>query len=358
MVSETIQDQARGAIASVGQASRAVIGYALRSPMTRWVAGPPAAHQLFIVPQDLRTADPSFASELYDGYFGLAGAVALTGSESPFTVLPPSPAWQRELYTFSWLRNLHAADDEVALEKARILIADWIALGRSAPRIASDADVAAQRVIALLSHAGFLLDSADADFYDAFMRMLTGELHDLTLNRGLRDNGVASIRATTALVFAGLCVAEQQSYLNGYLTNFHAEIEKQILPDGGHISRNPAALVEILLDLLPLKHCFIARKMEPPEILQRTIARMIPMVRFFRHGDGSLARFNGMGATPMDLLAAALVHDETGRVAGPLAPDSGYCRLERGNTIILADIGAPPPLTDSAKAHAGRFPSR
>jgi uncharacterized heparinase superfamily protein len=352
MVSESIQDQARAAIAAAGQAGRAMWGYARRSPVTRWAANPPAAHQLFIIPQDLRTADPSFASELYDGYFGLAGAVAATGSESPFAVLPPSPAWQRELYTFSWLRNLHAAGDEVSQDKARMLMANWIAAGRSAPRIASDADVAAQRVIALLSHAGFILDGVDADFYDAFMRMLTGELRDLSLNRALRDHGAASLRAVVALTFAGLCVAEQQSYLSGYVSGLQAELDRQILPDGGHISRNPAVLADLLLDLMPLKHCFTARKLDPPEFLTSAIGRIIPMLRFFRHGGGSLARFHGAGTTQMDLLAAALVYDETGAVAGPYAPDSGYCRLERGQTVIIADMGAPPPMSESARAHA------
>ena len=65
--------------------------------MSRALSPVPAAHQLLLIPQDLRTADPSFASELYDGYFGLAGTVALTGSLSPYTVEPPSVSWQREL---------------------------------------------------------------------------------------------------------------------------------------------------------------------------------------------------------------------------------------------------------------------
>ena len=37
------------------------------------------------------------------------------------------------------------------------------------------------------------------------------------------------------------------------------ELERQILPDGGHISRNPGALIELLLDLLPLRQAFAAR---------------------------------------------------------------------------------------------------
>ena len=37
------------------------------------------AEQLLLAPQELRTADPSFATELYNGHFGLAGRLAELG---------------------------------------------------------------------------------------------------------------------------------------------------------------------------------------------------------------------------------------------------------------------------------------
>ena len=73
-----------------------------------------------------------------------------------------------------------------------------------------------------------------------------------------------------------------------------------MLPDGGHISRNPGVLIELLLDLLPLRQAFAARNMAPPPALNNAIDRMMPMLRFFRHGDGNFALFNGMGPTPID----------------------------------------------------------
>jgi uncharacterized heparinase superfamily protein len=36
-----------------------------------------------------------------------------------------------------------------------------------------------------------------------------------------------------------------------------------------------------------------------------------------------------------------------------VAPDSGYCRLERGKAVIIADMGPPPPALSSGEAHAG-----
>lgn len=353
-MTDTFSDQARLAAIAVNQAARGAVRFALRSPVSRWMAGVPNAYHLLILPQDLRTGDPSFAVELYDGYFGLAGAVAPTGSESPFAIHPPTPSWQKELYSFSWLRHLHAANDEIARDRARKLTRDWLALGRRAPPISHDIDVTARRAIALLSHATFLLDGADPDFYDSVMRILSRDVHNLTV---IYDEGgptAAKLRALTAILLAGLCVAEQEAYLTGYQQIFCTELDRQILADGGHISRDPSALIELLLELFPLKQCFVARQLEPPEALYGALGRILPMVRFLRLGDGSISRFNGMGPTPLDHLATILAYDDAGtQFAEAFAANSCYGRMSRGETVVLADAGAPPPLTSSARANAG-----
>ena len=46
--------------------------------------------------------------------------------------------------------------------------------------------------------------------------------------------------------------------------NLPNEIERQILPDGGHISRNPMAVLELLADLLPLRQTYANQAEEPP----------------------------------------------------------------------------------------------
>lgn len=353
MVTETIGAQARDTLSAVGSAGKKAYRRVLTAKVTRALIGAPTAHRLLLIPQDLRTADPSFASELYDGYFGLAGTVALTGSESPFGIQPPSALWQKELYSMGWLHNLEAAGDEIAREKARALIADWIAHGGSAPPIAMDVDIVSRRVIAILSHAGFLLEGAKPNYYESVMKALSAELHYLTVTHADPGGTAPRLRALTALLLAGLCIAEHKSKVGAYLPVFSSELERQILPDGGHVSRNPNMLVDLLLDFLPLKQCFLAQSQETPEALNSAIRRMFGMIRFLRLGDGSLARFNGMGATRSDLTAAVLAYSDYDEIPRHHAPDSGYCRMQRGKTVIIADIGPPPPFASSAQAHAG-----
>ncbi len=130
-------------------------------------------------------------------------------------------------------------------------------------------------------------------------------------------------------------------------------MQRQILPDGGHISRNPGALIELLIDLLPLRQTFAARNIAPPPALLNAIDRMMPMLRFFRHGDGSFALFNGMSSAPSDLLATLLAYDDTHGAPMANMPHTGFQRLDAGAMTVIMDTGPPPPPNVSQDAHAG-----
>ena len=98
--------------------------------------------------------------------------------------------------------------------------------------------------------------------------------------------------------------------------------------------------MELLADLLPLRQTYANQAETPPAALISAVDRMLPALRFFRHQDGSLARFNGMGATIHDRIAAILRHDDTAGAPLLHAPHSGYERLSMGGTTVIADTGA------------------
>jgi uncharacterized heparinase superfamily protein len=83
------------------------------------------------------------------------------------------------------------------------------------------------------------------------------------------------------------------------------------------------------------------------------IDRMMPMLRFFRHGDGSFALFNGMSNAPSDLVATLLAYDDTHGVPMANMPHTGFQRLDAGATTVIMDTGPPPLPNVSQEAHAG-----
>ena len=311
------------------------------------------AEQLLLAPQELRTADPDFANEFYSGHFGLAGRLAELTPESPFDIVPPSDAWARELHGFAWLRHLRAADSELSQEQAKVLVRDWIQTHRSIRGIAWQPDVVARRVISWLSNSVIVLDTSDQRSYEMFLRSLTAQLRYLSASYRDVTDGVPRLLTLMALVYAGLCVAEQQAVVDRFVKPFGKELDRQVLSDGGHISRNPAALIEILLDLLPFRQCFVARDKLPPKPISDAVDRIMPMLRFFRMGDGNFTRFNGCRATPTDALATVLAYDDVEGTPLRAAPSSGYARIERGPTLLIADLAGAPAGSLSMSAHAG-----
>ena len=354
MAESTVADRVSQArlMASAGWSQlRRCAGWPVRLASSFHVRAP---ERLVIAPQDIRTADPTVAADIYAGYYSFSGKVVNTHGVSPFELPPPSPLWAASLESFGWLRHLRAADTALARENARVLVDDWLAQrGRSGQSIAWEPRVAARRLLAWVSQSPLILHSADREFYRRFMRSL-GQ-HAAVLLNALSDglSGESRLLVAIALAQLGLC-SDGMPWLQKRGTRMLAdELAEQVLADGGHIGRNPQTLVDLLLDLLPLRQAYAARGVDAPAQLLNSIDRMLPMLRMFRLGDGSLALFNGMGASAPHVLATLLAYDDASAAAQMNAPYSGYQRIEAQDLVLVMDTGAAPSSDFSERAHAG-----
>ena len=317
-------------------------GYAARIP-----------DRLLIAPQDLRTADPTLAADIYAGHFVFAGQVESCQGRSPFLVPPPSKEWAQALHGFRWLRHLRSADSALNRSGAPFLVADWIDNSNKFGPEAWELEVVAHRVLAWLSNSPLILQNVDHDFYHRFLKALYLQVCYLHSIYGTMPDNASRLLILNAELAGWLCFADRDRQVRATAKKLVAELDAQILPDGGHVSRNPMVIVSILLDLLPLRQTFLSRDMVPPDGMNRAIERMMPMLRFFRHPGGAFAHFNGAGATPADQVATILAYDDTRGAPVSDARFSGYQRVEAGETVLLMDTGNCPPLEQSAKAHAG-----
>ena len=334
--------------------ARKLLARASSGPVAVSRMWPGRTDRLIIAPHDLRTADATRAAEIYAGRFVFAGKIVNCHGRSIFDLEPPSEDWEVALLGFGWLRHLRAADTALTRANARALVEDWISNPANKRRpVARRGDVLARRVISLLSQAPLVLSDTDNKFYRRYLRALVREIRYLRYSVVDIPDGVPRLQVLIALCYASLCLANQARHIRSASRKLSDELQRQILPDGGHVSRNPGALIELLIDLLPLRQTFAARNIAPPPALLNAIDRMMPMLRFFRHGDGSFALFNGMSATPSDLLATLLAYDDTHGAPIAYMPHSGFHRLDAGQTTLIMDTGPPPPANVSQDAHAG-----
>jgi uncharacterized heparinase superfamily protein len=335
------------------RAFRSLLGRINAHPFMLWRFGSASTDRLVIAPQDLRTADATRAAEIYAGRFAFAGKVVICDRRSVFEMTPPSDEWAVVLLSFSWLRHLRAAESAITRANSRALIDEWISLQGGWHPLGWRLDILSRRIICWLNQAPFVLQDADARFYRRFIRSLSRQVRYLRRSLKASRDGLPRLQAFIALTFATLCLQGQSGALRAAVRRLSDELNMQILPDGGHVSRNPGALIELLVDLLPLRQLFSARHLQPPTALNNAIDRMMPMMRFFRHADGNFAQFNGMGPTPVDLLATVLAYDDARGTPVSNAPHSGYHRIDTAETALLLDSGRPPPIALSQEAHAG-----
>lgn len=310
--------------------------------------------KLIVAPTDLRAADSFAADEILNGRFTLAGRTLETGGASPFGLDMPSADFEARLHTFGWLRDIRASKSEKHFAKAKAITGDWIAAYRHPSNsVAWRPEIVAQRLIAWLSHSPVILRGAEVGFYRRFLRSLSVHIGFLKTAGVTATDGEQRLKIRIALAMASLSLPAKLKQIQTAGKHLDRELDLQILPDGGHVSRNPRIILDLLLDLLPLRQTYVNLGHELPSRLVPAVDRMFPALRFFRHQGGELALFNGATATLATELAAVLRYDETAGAPFKALPYLQYHRLAVQNTVLVVETGKPLNSETSLTAHAG-----
>jgi uncharacterized heparinase superfamily protein len=311
----------------------------------------PAPTEPALALRDAWPGNSERGAALLAGEFRLAGGT-LRAEAPPWTADVATPLHDvlAALHGFSWLDDIAAGSAPAGWKKAEAWAADWLDRCDGWEAIAWRADVAGDRLFAWLTHWSRL--SADAALRRRLMASIARQMRHLDRVATAEAPGVPRLKALRGLIAAAAaCGAERK--LARALRRLAREVDRQILPDGGHAARSPKAQLAALMALIDARTALRAAETEVPQTLQSAIDRAAPMLRFFRHADGQLALFNGSDedwAERVDLVLARA--DAKGRA--PLsAPHTGFQRLQAGRSLVLADAGAPPPRGFDDAAHAG-----
>jgi uncharacterized heparinase superfamily protein len=310
------------------------------SPLSRLIAaisGPDIA-RLELPIASLRRGSLETAREFYRGRFNLAGADVRLENAWELARADGPPAWRREFHGLTWLAHLEAEGRELHRVFARALCGQLLA-AKALPVAAEDLILTrARRLISLITYGRMLTENAPAEFLATFFSHLRREWRGLQTRSRTSDE---KLDTAIACAYAVTGLSGLAAYRDAAFARLEAELDQQILPDGGHVSRNPARLVSLLLDLIPLRRALWTSHRAVPSRLNAAIERMTPMLRFFTHGDGGLAAFQGANGPMLADIASILEADTA--IGSPLnqAPHTGYCRLAHGPSLILADCGPP-----------------
>jgi uncharacterized heparinase superfamily protein len=314
------------------------------------LSGPaPARPRISLDPA--RLGDPGRGAELAEGRFRFAG-ISLAAGSPPWTAAQ-HPDFLAELHGFAWLADLAALGDDTAWTKAQGWTADWLERCDGWEAIAWRADVVGRRLIAWTTFWPRLVGGAEESGLPARLTasMARQARHLARVGCG-EAPGVKRLVALTGLVAAAAALGHGGKLERG-LKLLGREAQVQLLPDGGHVERGPRAQIEALEALETARAAVTAVEAELPAALRSAIDRATPMLRFFRHGDGALALFNGAQEESAELVERVLARAEAKGRAPHSAPHAGFQRLQAGRSLVLIDTGAPPPPGLDGEAHAG-----
>jgi uncharacterized heparinase superfamily protein len=307
-----------------------------------------AYHPVDVLPRRLDDADA-----LLHGRFRFLGESVEAGERSIFDAVPPSQAWAEALHGFAWLPPLEAAGGEAAKTLATNLISQWLKRHSHYGEPAWLPQVTARRLLAIFAHGRFVIANSEMLWRSKVFVSLREQSRLLARLAGEAPDGLPRLEAAAALALSGIALADSPKRLATGLERLEAELARQIMPDGGHLSRSPETLVKAYRQVVMVIEALSATALPVPQGLRSAYDRMAPMIRFFRHGDGALALFNGGGESDARMIAALLQHDDVKGQPFTYTPHSGYHRLSANRTLVLFDCGLPPPGAFSATAHAG-----
>lgn len=294
------------------------------------------------------------ADSLLRGRFRFHGAqVDVPEGVSVFDLPPPSQAWHEALHGFVWLAALSNAGGDNARRLATNLIGQWIKRHASYSEPAWSPHLMARRLAAIFSHGRIVILNSEMMWRSRLFVSLREQCKMLERIAGEAPDGLPRLETAAVLALSGICLDDSLKRREAGLARLEQEIERQILPDGGHVSRSPEALLSAYRHLVMVLEALSAVNEEPPHALRNAHDRMAPMLRFFRHGDGALSLFNGGAEGDPRTIAGLLARDDVRGQPFHHARHSGYQRLSAGRALLLLDCGKAPDGPFSLCAHAG-----
>jgi uncharacterized heparinase superfamily protein len=293
------------------------------------------------------------ADALLRGRFRFGGDSVEVVEGSVFDKAAPSPQWSLSLLEFDWLPPLAAAGGDPARRLATNLMTQWVRRYTRYAEPAWAADVMGRRLINIFAHGRFVLSNSDMLWRSKIFVSLREQCRQLARNAGEAPEGLPRFEAASALTLSGICLDDSTKRLSAGLTHLEAQLARQILPDGGHVSRSPEALLHCYRHVVMVMDALSAVGYKIPQTILSAHDRMAPMIRFFRHGDGALALFNGGKEGDPRTIAGLLARDEVRGQPFVFAPHSAYQRLVAGRGLALMDVGVTPEGRFGEDAHAG-----
>ncbi|MFP4386676.1 MAG: heparinase II/III family protein [Alphaproteobacteria bacterium] len=307
--------------------------------------------RLVVKPVDPWRGDSIKAQELLEA----AGVIGRTGPQwfdEWWTPEGYDDIWISHIHSFSWLRDLRTLGGAQAKEQGRLMIESWIDNYPSWNAHSWRSDILGRRLSMWVCHYDYFCDGFNEDFDDRFLGSLVKQAKHLSNILNAKEHGSAHLQAIKGLLYAGIALEEYKKWVTQGLGALDKALNEQILPDGGHISRSPAYMLDVLEILVDIRSALQAAAYPEPDNLATKIGALSAALRTLRCHDRKLALFHSSQEGNTEDIDSILAQAGTQTKPSKSLPDTGYERIELGRSLLIMDTGATQKFPYDKHGHA------
>lgn len=330
---------------------RGRIGEDARStPVYRLKLNGPMPDGLKLFPQNLRHGNPKRGAQILAGKWKIGrDLVKVDADKSPWSVPGPSRHYADRLHRFNWLIDLCATGKE-GQRRGRDLITNWVEEFGRWNGFVWRFPVTVDRVWNWLAGGPALLETLSPD--NEVVQSLIRQARHIQHSTDDCYEPRILLRALFIQLIMAFSTEEGDKRIASLEARIEMELNDQILLDGGHVSRNPEALLEIMLDIQTLDDLYLRTGRPTLPFVAKLLPRIAGMLSFLKVGDGGLPIMNGGSEGNREDLVEA-IEPFSGARAFSFATKSGIQKLEAQTTRLLLDTAHAPASKYAHEAHAG-----
>ena len=327
----------------LGDDARATAVYRLK------LAGP-TPDKLAMYPKNLRTGNAASGEAMLRGVWNLGREdFSLPEDYAPWDRAVPSRHYADRLHRFHWLKHLTELGPE-GNRRARQLVEEWVDEFGKWNGFVWRLPVTVDRVWNWLCCGPILFDNLAPD--SDVLQCLVRQARHITHSADEYKEPAVKLRAVMTQILMAFALDEAPKKLPMLEGMLEFMLNDHVLADGGHVSRNPEALLELLLDIQTIDELYLRTGRPSLPFISRLVPRIAGMLRFLQTGDGGLPVMNGGSEGNRADLYNALQPYAASRTFA-FATKSAIHKLEAGDSRLMLDAGHAPAPDHALEAHAG-----
>ena len=263
----------------------------------------------------------------------------------------PDVEWFHHVHSFEWLRDLHTCGGNDARRLARQLVISWLKWNMFWNESTWSPTLLARRVVSWIANHDFFWATAEEGLRYCILNSLARQTRHLIRVVPSHRDPWSLLLVAKGLLYGSLSLRNGHTYRQRGLKSLNKSLSHLILNDGGVVDRSPYSHYVLLCHLIDIRGIFRALTGDIPHTLHQTIERMVPILHLLCHGDEGLALFHHSRAANIARLNSILPQVSSDRSLYR-AVDMKFERLVDGPTVVIIDVGPPPPCGFNDMAHA------